>query len=36
MPSAAGTTPGKNVVVFSDGTGQEGGVGSNTNIYKLF
>lgn len=26
----------KNIVVFSDGTGQEGGVGDNTNIYKLF
>ncbi|MBI4128295.1 MAG: DUF2235 domain-containing protein [Parcubacteria group bacterium] len=27
---------GKNIVVFSDGTGQEGGVGPNTNVYKLF
>jgi len=27
---------GKNIVVFSDGTGQKGGVGSNTNVYKLF
>jgi len=27
---------GKNLVVFSDGTGQEGGVGENTNVYKLF
>ncbi|WP_020680036.1 DUF2235 domain-containing protein [Marinobacterium rhizophilum] len=26
----------KNIVIFSDGTGQEGGKGSNTNIYKLF
>ena len=26
----------KNIVVFSDGTGQEGGVGNNTNVYKLF
>jgi uncharacterized protein (DUF2235 family) len=26
----------KNIVVFSDGTGQEGGKGSNTNVYKLF
>ena len=26
----------KNLVVFSDGTGQEGGSGSNTNVYKLF
>lgn len=26
----------KNIVVFSDGTGQEGGKGYNTNIYKLF
>ena len=26
----------KNIVVFSDGTGQEGGQGANTNIYKLF
>lgn len=27
---------GKNIVVFSDGTGQKGGVNNNTNIYKLF
>ncbi len=27
---------GKNIVVLSDGTGQEGGVGNNTNVYKLF
>jgi uncharacterized protein (DUF2235 family) len=26
----------KNIVVFSDGTGQEGGVGNPTNVYKLF
>ena len=26
----------KNIVVFSDGTGQEGGEGNNTNIYKMF
>lgn len=26
----------KNIVVFSDGTGQEGGEGSATNIYKIF
>lgn len=26
----------KNIVVFSDGTGQEGGIGNNTNVYKLF
>lgn len=26
----------KNLVVFSDGTGQEGGVGQNTNVYQLF
>ncbi len=26
----------KNIVIFSDGTGQEGGEGHNTNIYKLF
>ena len=26
----------KNIVVFSDGTGQEGGKGFNTNIYKIF
>jgi uncharacterized protein (DUF2235 family) len=26
----------KNIVIFSDGTGQEGGEGNNTNIYKLF
>ena len=27
---------GKNIVVFSDGTGQEGGESANTNVYKLF
>jgi uncharacterized protein (DUF2235 family) len=27
---------GKNIVVFSDGTGQKGGVKYNTNVYKLF
>ncbi len=26
----------KNLVVFSDGTGQEGGVGNNSNVYKLY
>lgn len=26
----------KNIVIFSDGTGQEGGKGHNTNVYKLF
>lgn len=26
----------KNIVVFSDGTGQEGGTNQNTNVYKLF
>ena len=26
----------KNIVVFSDGTGQEGGTGHNTNVYKTF
>ena len=26
----------KNIVVFSDGTGQEGGTSHNTNVYKLF
>ncbi|MEN3950770.1 DUF2235 domain-containing protein [Iodidimonas sp. SYSU 1G8] len=26
----------KNIVIFSDGTGQEGGSGVNTNVYKLF
>jgi len=26
----------KNIVIFSDGTGQIGGEGTNTNIYKLF
>lgn len=26
----------KNIVIFSDGTGQEGGNGPSTNIYKLF
>jgi len=27
---------GKNIVVFSDGTGQEGGTDHNTNVYKTF
>lgn len=27
---------GKNIVILSDGTGQEGGIGHNTNVYKLF
>lgn len=27
---------GKNIVVFSDGTGQDGGTRHNTNVYKLF
>jgi len=26
----------KNLVVFSDGTEQEGGRGNNTDVYKLF
>ncbi len=26
----------KNIVIFSDGTGQDGGIGHNTNVYKLF
>jgi len=26
----------KNIVVFSDGTAKEGGLGTNTNVYKLF
>ena len=26
----------KNIVVFSDGTAKEGGIGDNTNVYKLF
>jgi uncharacterized protein (DUF2235 family) len=26
----------KNIVVFSDGTRQEGGIGNNSNVYKLF
>jgi uncharacterized protein (DUF2235 family) len=26
----------KNIIIFSDGTGQEGGIGHNTNVYKLF
>ncbi len=26
----------KNILIFSDGTGQEGGKGNNTNVYKLF
>lgn len=30
------STMSKNIVIFSDGTGQEGGKGNNTNVYKLF
>ena len=26
----------KNIVIFSDGTGQEGGIGNNSNVYDLF
>jgi uncharacterized protein (DUF2235 family) len=26
----------KNIIIFSDGTGQKGGKGNNTNVYKLF
>lgn len=26
----------KNIIIFSDGTGQEGGKGANSNIYKMF
>ena len=26
----------KNIIIFSDGTGQKGGNGNNTNVYKLF
>jgi len=27
---------GKNIIILCDGTGQEGGVGNNTNVYKLY
>ena len=30
------TVSGKNIVIFSDGTGQEGGIGNNSNVYNLF
>lgn len=33
---AEGDMMAKNIVVFSDGTGQEGGKGKNSNVYKLF
>ena len=36
MTDTRGADSGKNIVVFSDGTGQEGGEGNNTNVYKLF
>ncbi|MBT8242073.1 MAG: DUF2235 domain-containing protein [Acidimicrobiia bacterium] len=36
MRSKGDTGVGKNIVVFADGTGQEGGEGTNTNVYKLF
>lgn len=36
MTETRTTNSGKNIVVFSDGTGQEGGEGNNTNVYKLF
>ena len=26
----------KNIIIFSDGTGQDGGTENNTNVYKLF
>ncbi len=35
-PDEGGARPGKNIVVMSDGTGQEGGYERNTNVYKLF
>jgi len=34
--TATGEANEKNIVIFSDGTGQEGGEGFDTNIYKLF
>ena len=34
--SESPTQPGKNIVVLSDGTGKEGGLGNETNVYKLF
>jgi uncharacterized protein (DUF2235 family) len=36
MSNKSKQSTGKNIAVFCDGTGQEGGVGSNTNVYKLF
>ena len=36
MSNKSKQNTGKNIAIFSDGTGQEGGVGSNTNVYKLF
>lgn len=36
MKAAGISKTGKNIVVFSDGTGQEGGEGNNSNVYKLF
>lgn len=35
-PNGEESRMGRNIVVFSDGTGQEGGKGNNTNVYKLF
>jgi uncharacterized protein (DUF2235 family) len=36
MMSDNKNSKGKNIVVFSDGTGMEGGVKHNTNVYKIF
>ncbi len=36
MPDTSAACAGKNIVIFSDGTGQEGGKKHNTNVYKLF
>ena len=36
MTESSPASKGKNILIFSDGTGQEGGEGNNTNVYKLF
>ncbi len=36
MSDISASCTGKNIVIFSDGTGQEGGKDHNTNVYKLF
>jgi hypothetical protein len=36
MNDAARSAHARNLVVFADGTGQDGGLADNTNIYRMF